>query len=77
MIMEPMPYMLTLHYMVLAMREIKFPITKATYKSHADWHKFFWNSRHNCISCNSVSVGFSVSWSKSSYYCISFFDAIF
>ena len=29
MIMEPMPYMLTLHYMVLAMREIKFPITKA------------------------------------------------
>ena len=29
MIMEPMPYMLTLHYMVLAMRDIKFPITKA------------------------------------------------
>ena len=25
MIMEPMPYMLTLHYMVLAMRDIKFP----------------------------------------------------
>ena len=29
MIMEPMPYMLTLQYMVLAMRDIKFPITKA------------------------------------------------
>ena len=29
MIMNPMPYMLTLHYMVLAMREITFPITKA------------------------------------------------
>lgn len=29
MIMKEMPYMLTLHYMVLAMREIKFPITKA------------------------------------------------
>lgn len=28
MIMENMPYMLTVHYMVLAMREIRFPITK-------------------------------------------------
>lgn len=29
MIMQNMPYMLTLHYIVLAMRDIKFPITKA------------------------------------------------
>ena len=29
MIMNPMPYMLTLHYIVLAMREVTFPITKA------------------------------------------------
>lgn len=28
MIMEPMPYMLTAHYIVIAMRDIKFPITK-------------------------------------------------
>ena len=29
MIMQNMPYMLTLHYIVLAMRNIHFPITKA------------------------------------------------
>lgn len=29
MIMQDMPYMLTVHYMVLAMRDIRFPITKA------------------------------------------------
>lgn len=29
MIMKEMPYMLTLHYIVLAMREVKFPATKA------------------------------------------------
>ena len=29
MIMDPMPYMLTLHYIVLAMRDVKFPTTKA------------------------------------------------
>ena len=29
MIMQNMPYMLTLHYIVLAMRDIRFPITKA------------------------------------------------
>lgn len=29
MIMHDMPYMLTVHYIVLAMREIRFPITKA------------------------------------------------
>lgn len=28
MIMKEMPYMLTLHYIVLAMRDIRFPITK-------------------------------------------------
>lgn len=29
MILQDMPYMLTVHYMVLAMRDIRFPITKA------------------------------------------------
>ena len=29
MIMDPMPYMLTLHYIVLAMRDVKVPTTKA------------------------------------------------
>lgn len=29
MIMKNMPYMLTLHYIVLAMRDVKFPVTKA------------------------------------------------
>ena len=29
MILDPMPYMLTLHYIVLAMRGVEFPITKA------------------------------------------------
>lgn len=28
MIMKDMPYMLTVHYIVLAMREIRFPISK-------------------------------------------------
>ena len=29
MIMQDMPYMLAVHYMVLAMRDIRFPVTKA------------------------------------------------
>lgn len=28
MIMEPMPYMLALHYIVIAMRDVRFPVTK-------------------------------------------------